>query len=379
MLPGDFTLLQVTPALDAGGVETLTVEVAAAAARTGARSLVASQGGRLEGELAARGAELIRLPLDARDPVTMAANAVRLEGVIRREKVSLVHVRSRAPAFSAGWAARRAGIPIVSAYHGIYGARSPMKRWYNAVMTRTDAVIVNSAFTRDHVLTQHRVAADRLVLIPEGIDPAAFDPATVPVGRIQSTRAAWGIGEGRTVILVAARLTGWKGHRLVIDALAQSRERTAAHLVFVGRGDESPYAAQLAAAAARAGVRLTIAGPSNDMPASFLAADFVAAPSLEAESFGRTVAEAGAMARVVLASALGGPAETIVHGQTGLLVSPSDAPAWSAALDQALAMRPAEHAAMGAAARRRIEAHYSTERMCEATFALYRRLSETKS
>jgi glycosyltransferase involved in cell wall biosynthesis len=379
MLPGEFTLLQVTPALDAGGVETVTVEMAAAAAEAGARSLVASRGGRLEAELVARGAELIRLPLDARDPVTMAANALRLKGLIRREKVSLVHVRSRAPAFSAGWAARRAGIPVVSAYHGIHAARSPTKRWYNAVMTRADAVIVNSAFTRDHVLEQHRVAADRLALIPEGVDPAAFDPAAISAGRVRSARAAWGIGEGRAVILVAARLAGWKGHRLVIDALARSRERGGAHLVFVGRGDESPYAAELAAAAARAGVALTIAGPSSDMPASLLAADLVAAPSLEPESFGRTVAEAGAMARVVLASAVGGPAETIVHDQTGFLVSPGDARAWSAALGHALAMSGAERAAMGAAARERIEAHFSTRRMCEATFALYRRLSETKS
>jgi glycosyltransferase involved in cell wall biosynthesis len=379
MLPGDFTLLQVTPALDAGGVETLTVEMAAAVAATGARSLVASRGGRLEGELSARGAELIRLPLDARDPVTMAANALRLERVIRRERVSLVHVRSRAPAFSAGWAARRAGIPIVSAYHGIYAACSPMKRWYNAVMTRTDAVIVNSAFTRDHVLAQHRVAADKLALIPEGVDPAAFDPARVSAGRVQSTRAAWGVGNDRLVILVAARLTGWKGHRLIIDALAQSRERGRAHLVFVGRGDDRPYGRELAAAAARAGVALTLAGPSDDMPASFLAADLVAAPSLEPESFGRTVAEAGAMTRVVLATGLGGPAETIASGKTGFLVPPGDAPAWSAALDRALAMSRAERAAMGAAARERIEAHFSTQRMCEATFALYRRLSETKS
>lgn len=354
------------------------MEMAAAVAATGARSLVASKGGRLEAEMVARGVELIRLPLDSRNPATMAANALRLEGVIRREKVSLVHVRSRAPAFSAGWAARRAGVPVVSAYHGIYAARSPVKRWYNAVMTRADAVIVNSAFTRDHVLEQHRVAADKLALIPEGVDPATFDPAAVSAERVQGLRGAWGVADDRLVILVAARLTGWKGHRLVIDALAQSRERGRAHLVFVGRGD-SPYGQELAAAAARAGMTLTLAGPSDDMPANFLAADLVAAPSLEPESFGRTVAEAGAMARVVLASALGGPAETIVHGRTGFLVPPGDAPAWSAALDRALTMTPAERAVMGAAARERIEAHFSTQRMCEATFALYRRLSETRS
>jgi glycosyltransferase involved in cell wall biosynthesis len=114
------------------------------------------------------------------------------------------------------------------------------------------------------------------------------------------------------------------------------------------------------------------------MPAAFLAADLIAAPSTEAESFGRSVVEAGAMARVVLASALGGPAETIMDGVTGFLVQPGDQAAWSAALDLALVLSPTERAALGAAARERIRTHYSSQRMCEATFALYRRLTECR-
>jgi glycosyltransferase involved in cell wall biosynthesis len=380
MLPRDFTLLQVTPALDAGGVETLTMEMARAVASTGARSLVASRGGTLEDALATSGGELVRMPVHARNPASMAANAISLERLIQRERISLVHVRSRAPAFSALWASRRAGVPLVSAYHGIYSARSPMKRWYNSIMARGDAVIVNSAFTRDHVLAQHRPPAAKVQLIPEGVNLDAFDPAAVSAERVARTREAWRIdpGDRRSVILVAARLTGWKGHRLIISALAASGGRDTARLVFVGRGGESPYAAELAEQAARTGVVLTIAGPSDDMPAAFLAADLIAAPSTEAESFGRSVVEAGAMARVVLASALGGPAETIMDGVTGFLVQPGDQAAWSAALDLALVLSPTERAALGAAARERIRTHYSSQRMCEATFALYRRLTECR-
>lgn len=378
-LPGEFTLLQITPALDIGGVETLTVEMATAVAAAGARSLVASRGGQLEGELARGGAELIRLPLERRDPVSLAANAVRLAALIRGEGVSLAHVRSRAPAFSAIWAARRAGVPVVSSYHGIHAAHTPLKRWYNGIMTRTDAVIVNSAFTRDHVLAQHPVAAGKLALIPEGVDVAAFDRVSVAAERVRRTRAAWGVSSGGRVILVAARLVGWKGHRVVIAALAASAAREKARLVFIGGGETEPYAAELTAEAARAGVALNVVGPSDDMPAAYLAADVVAAPSTEPESFGRTVAEAAAMGAVVLASDLGGPAETILDGVTGFLVPAGDVTAWSAALDRALAMTAEERAAMGAAARARIAAGYSTGRMCEATFALYRRLSESRA
>ena len=378
-LPGEFTLLQVTPALDIGGVETLTVEMAAAVAAAGARSLVASRGGQLEGELVRSGAQLIRLPLQRRNPAALAANALRLARIIRDERVSLAHVRSRAPAFSAVWAARRTGVPIVSSYHGIHAARSPLKRWYNGVMTRADAVIVNSAFTRDHVLAQHPDAADKLTLIPEGVDAAAFDPAAVTAERVGRMRGAWGVETGESVILVAARLAGWKGHRMVIAALAASAVRERARLVFVGRGETGPFAAELAAEAVRAGVALNIVGPGDDMPAAYLAADLVAAPSTEPESFGRTVAEAGATGAVVVASDLGGPAETVLDGLTGFLAPPGDVTAWANALDRALAMSPSDRRAMGEAARARISTSFSTERMCEATFALYRRLSESKA
>jgi glycosyltransferase involved in cell wall biosynthesis len=332
MLPSGFTLLQVTPALDAGGVEALTVDVATAAAAAGARSLVVSRGGRLEGALAFGGGELIRLPIQARDPVSLFANVGRLEEVIRREKVSLVHVRSRAPAFSALRAARRAGVPSVTTYHGIYAAASPLKRWYNSVMTRGDAVIANSAYTRDHVLAQHRVRPGRLVVIPEGIDLA----------------------------------------------LARSAARDTARLVFAGGGETGAYATALAADARAAGVELRLAGPCADMPAAYLAADLVAAPSTEPESFGRAVAEAGAMERVALASALGGPAETIVDGETGWLVTAGDVAAWTAAIERALDVSLLAHAAMGAAARARIAGTYSFAHMCEATFALYSRLTEPR-
>jgi glycosyltransferase involved in cell wall biosynthesis len=191
-LPPGFVLLQVTPRLEGGGVEAVTLDMSRAVARTGARSLVASQGGVLEARLIQDGGELVRLPVHARSPLTLAANARRLARLIRREGVSLVHVRSRAPAFSALWAARATAAPVVATYHGIYAARSPLKRWYNGVMTRGDLVIANSDFTRRHILGEHGVDPARVAVAPEGIDTRLFDPAKVSLERIAAQRAAWG-------------------------------------------------------------------------------------------------------------------------------------------------------------------------------------------
>ena len=173
LLPPDFTLLQVTPRLVGGGVERATLDMAAGVVEAGYGSIIAAHGG---GEAAG---DVREMPVHSKNPAVMVSNVGRLVRLIRDQRVSLVHVRSRAPAFSAIAAARRAGVPVVATYHGIYSAGSPLKRWYNGVMTRGDLVIANSAFTREHILDQHPVASERVVVVHEGIDPARFDPATV--------------------------------------------------------------------------------------------------------------------------------------------------------------------------------------------------------
>lgn len=373
-LPEGFTLLQITPALDAGGVEQATLDMAAAVARVGRNSLVASRGGAMEGELFRAGAELVRLPVDARDPVSLLLNAHRLARVIRERGVSLMHVRSRAPAFSALMASRTTGVPLVATYHGIYSARSGLKRWYNGVMTRGDRVIANSAFTRERILAEHHVDVSRIALVSEAVDTAFFDPDTVSPERTASVRASWGLADDdlRPVILMAARLTGWKGHAIAARAFERASLGDRAVLVLTGTRDGGAQGAALAAISPHA----RLVGPCADMPAAFLAASLVVAPSTQAESFGRTVVEAQAMGRPVLASAIGAHAETVIDGETGWLVPAGDVDAWAAALTRALATPTARLASMGQAARQRATRLYSLPAMYAATFEVYRQLLE---
>jgi glycosyltransferase involved in cell wall biosynthesis len=377
-LPEGFTLLQVTPALEAGGVEQATLDLAAAVVRAGRRSLVATRGGRMESALEASGTQLVRLPSHSRNPLVMAANAARLAGIIRREKVSLVHVRSRAPAFSALSAARATGVPMVATYHGIYKANSGLKRWYNAIMTRGDVVIANSRYTAAHIAAEHGLAPGKIALVPEGVDTALFDRARVSPQRLAAVSAAWGISqrERRSIALLPARMSPLKGHGLIIEALAGLAAREGMLLIMAGAGGRSEYLLGLDAAAAVAGLgeQVRRVGPCDDMPAAYAAADLALAPSVAPESFGRTVVEAGAMGVPVIASAFGGPAETISDGVTGWLAAPGDAAAWGRALEGFLATDEEARAAMGRAARERVQCLYSLTAMCESTFEVYRRV-----
>jgi glycosyltransferase involved in cell wall biosynthesis len=378
-LPPDFTLLQVTPRLDIGGAEQATLDVAAAVVRAGGRAIVASEGGRMEPALTKSGATFVRMPAYSKNLLTMMRNARALARLIVQEKVSLVHVRSRAPAFSALWAARRTGTPILATYHGIYRSRSPIKRWYNGVMTRGDRVIANSAYTLEHLLSEHKIDPAKAIAIPRGIDMAYFDPAAVSAERIAALQERWRLDpqDRRLKLLLAGRLTRWKGQRLAIAALARLKARGVDDVVLLLAGDSQGrlnYLAELEAAIRTLGMdsQVRIVGHCADMPAAYMIGDVALAPSLEPEAFGRTAVEPQAMGLPVIAADHGATRETIVPGETGWLVAPGDVEALTNAFAEVVAAGPERRAAMGAAAQARARSLYSVEAMTSATLNVYR-------
>lgn len=177
-------ILQVLPALETGGVERGTVDIAGAIVEAGGTALVASTGGGMLHALQRMGARHIELPLASKNPVTIRRNVARLASVIESFGVDLVHARSRAPAWSALWAARRTGRPFVTTFHAPYSLNLPFKKLYNSVMARGARVICISHFIRQHVQQTYNVPADRLRLVHRGVDLEVFDPARVSPERV---------------------------------------------------------------------------------------------------------------------------------------------------------------------------------------------------
>ncbi len=301
------TILQIIPRLDAGGAERTTIDVAAALVRAGARALVASEGGRLASELQAVGGVLTPFPAATKNPLSMALNVPRLARLIEEEQVDLVHARSRAPAWVALGACRKTRRPFVTTYHGAYSGRSSLKLRYNSVMARGDVVIANSQFTADAIERLYPFARGRLLVIARGTDLGRFAPSAVDRGRVLRLRESWGVAPHERVVLLAARLTEWKGQRVLIEAARLLKERGLADVRYVLAGDtqgRDAYARDLDARIRRAGLEGVVlrVGHCVDMPAALVAASVVAVPSTAPEAFGRSAVEAQAMGAMVVVS-----------------------------------------------------------------------------
>jgi len=376
------TILQVAPELSAGGVERTVLEVTEAIVEAGGRALLASKGGRLEPEFTRLGGELFRMDAKSRNPVILKLNEGKLRQIIREQKVDLVHARSRAPAWSAWAAAKAEGVPFVTTYHGAYSGTSGLKRAYNSVMAKGDLVIANSRWIAAHIAEVHGVDPARIITIPRGVDLDAFDPDAVSPARVDALRKAWGLeGDTRLVLLLPGRLTSWKGQGLALEALGLLAPEERAGLMLILAGDaqgRDSYVSDLEHQITRLGLtgHARIVPHVTDMPAAYLAAGLVLAPSTRPEAFGRVAAEASAMARPVIVADHGGARETVVEYETGTRAEPGSAPALAGAIRAMLSVGPASRASMGRQGRAHIIRHFSKRGLQAATLSVYKRVLE---
>jgi len=378
------TILQVAPELSAGGVERTVLEVTEAIIVAGGRALLASKGGRLEPEFARLGGELFRMDAKSRNPVTIKLNEGKLRQIIREEKVDLVHARSRAPAWSAWAAAKAEDVPFVTTYHGAYSGTAGLKRAYNSVMAKGDLVIANSEWIAVHIHEVHGLDPAKIVTIPRGVDLDVFDPAKVPAAEVERIRALWGLaGDKRLVLLLPGRLTRWKGQGLALEALALLAPDERAGLALVLAGDaqgRDAYVSELEQQINNSGLSETaFISPhisAADMPAAYLAAGIVLAPSIRPEAFGRVAAEASAMARPVIVADHGGARETVIEYVTGTRAEPGSAPALAGAIRAMLSLGAASRASMGREGRAHVIGHFSKRGLQAATLTVYKRLLE---
>jgi len=377
------TILQVIPDLETGGAERTTVDVAIAIMDRGWNAVVASAGGRLVSELETIGAEHITLPLASKNPLVIWHNIRHLKDICRSRSVSLVHARSRAPAWSAFLAARRLGVPFVTTYHGIYNQKSAVKGLYNSVMARGDVVIANSQYTADLIGARHPFAKEKTVVIHRGSDMSSLAPSQQNKDRAAKLRRTWDLPEGRPVILQLARLTAWKGQKVLIEAMAKLSKNAPERPIAVLAGDAQGrigYLDELKVLISSLGLAddVRLVGHCDDVAAALALSDLSVVASVEAEAFGRAAVEAQAAGVPVIVSDLGAVPETVLAPpeteepeRTGWRVTPGDSKALAGCIDLVLGLPDDELAQLKHRAFSHVRQNFTVEAMCSSTLDVY--------
>jgi glycosyltransferase involved in cell wall biosynthesis len=365
-------ILQVLPELKVGGVEGVTLDMVAALRQVFPTTYVASNGGNLVPALEQLGGTHFTLPLASKNPLQILLNAYRLVRLIRANNIQVIHARSRAPAWSALWAARLTKIPLVTTYHGAYHASNMLKAFYNSVMARGDRVIAISQFIAAHILQRHPASIPKMHLIREGIDVEEFDPQQVALQEIEDLRKEWDIPANTTVFLVPGRVTRIKGQTTFIEAIRRLNKPNIVGVILGQNQDNSSYSMQVIQLCEGLPIRLIPHIPKPRI--AYAAADVIVSPSLAEEAFGRVTAEAGAMERVIIATNLGATPEVCQSNKTGFLIPPCDSKALAEAMMHILEMPSESHLTMRKAARSYVCTNFSLKRMCDETIDLYREL-----
>jgi len=376
-------VLQVIPKLGYGGAETGCYDLAHYLPENNCYSYIVTSGGELLKFVDQKKVKVIKLPVHSKNPILMIFNSIALIFIILFHNISIVHARSRAPAWSCLIATKITRRKFVTTFHGTYNFRNSIKKFYNSVMVRSNLVIAGSNFIFSHIkdnYSKYLNLEKKFLVIFRGINVDYFDPTTTLEVDENDLLSSWGVSRDKKLILMPGRLTAWKGQEVFIEAL---------NLVNKELGHQSFYAIILGsdqgrdiyskkikrlAEQYRLTSQLKFVEHCKNMPLAYKISDFVISASIEPEAFGRVAIEAQSMEKPIIASDIGGSNETIVNNKTGFLFKSGNPESLSKKIIETLNLDQSRLKSMGIEGRKNIIKKFNVEKMCFSTYSEYKKL-----
>jgi len=380
----------VAPTLHAGAADAGAIDLVRILQSNGHRAIVVSNGGRLEDEVAAAGAEFIRLDVADFNPVFILRAAFALARIVRERRCDLIHAHGRAAAWAGYVAARMTGVPLLTTWYKGFREQNVFKRLYNSAMVRGERVIAVSDQIAELIAERHHVSPERIAVVPASIDMARFDPAMISADRLDTIRRSWGVAPDTKVILVVGRMLRRKGHHVAVKAVHRLKERGLKDFVCVFVGEDqgrTRYTGELWDLISGTGTTdvIRLAGEGDGMPAAYAAATVVVSAAVQPEGLQRAILEAQAMARPVVVSDLAAGPEVVLappavteDGMTGLRVPAGDEAALAAALIRLFSLSDAARAGIGARGRVWVATQFDAPSIARATLAVYAEIARAR-
>lgn len=368
--------MQVIPELGAGGAEQGCIDIAAEIVKADAKAIIVSNGGYRVPELERIGALHINLPVHSKNPVIMWRNIGRLRRLIKKHNVDIVHARSRAPAWSAWRACQNTDAHYMSTCHAPYNIGNEAKRLYNASIAQGEIVIAISDYVADYLKKNYAIDPTRIRTIHRGIPMDRFHPAFVTPERMIGLSTQWRIPDSANIIMLPGRITRWKGHHVLIEAISKIDNDDLFCVIIGSDQGRKEYRTELEESIAEKGLqsRIRIVDQCHDMPAAYMLSTVVISASTDPEGFGRIPVEAQAMGRPIIATDHGGAKETVIPGKTGWLIPPSDSDALAHAIEEAISLNASQRAVLATRSMAHVAAHFTKDIMAEKTLDIYAEL-----
>ena len=382
-MSSNIKVLQVIPKLGHGGAETGCYDIAHYLPENNCKSFIVTSGGELIKFIDKEKVKLIRLPVSSKNPLLIFFNAIVLVGIILFYNISIVHARSRAPAWSCLLATKLTGRKFVTTFHGTYNFNGKLKKFYNSVMVRSDLIIAGSNFIFSHIKENYSEFfkfKKKFLVIFRGINVDYFDSSSRLESEEKKILQKWEINKEKKIILMPGRLTSWKGQELFIEAINLVKIELgyeAFHVVILGSDQgRDLYKKKLIRLIEQ--YRLTnqikFIDHCDDMALAYKVSDIIVSASIEPEAFGRVSVEAQSMEKIIIASNIGGSNETIINEKTGFLFESGDANSLSKKIIQAITMDEVSTKLIGKEGRKNIIKKFNVEKMCFSTYSEYKRL-----
>ena len=382
-MSSDFKVLQVIPKLGYGGAETGCYDIAHYLPENNCQSFIVTSGGELIKFIDKKKVKLIRLPVHSKNPLLILINSIILVGIILFFNISIVHARSRAPAWSCFIATKLTRRKFVTTFHGTYNFSGKLKKFYNSIMVRSDLIIAGSNFIFSHIkenYSKYFKVKKKFLVIFRGINVDYYDSSTKLENEEKMLLKKWEIKKEKKIILMPGRLTSWKGQELLIEAINLVKIELgyeAFHVVILGSDQgRDLYKKKLIRLTEQ--YRLTnqikFIDHCDDMALAYKVSDVVVSPSIEPEAFGRIAVEAQSMEKLIIASNIGGSNETIVNEKTGFLFDSGNANSLSQKIIRAITMDEISLKLMGQEGRKNVIKKFNVEKMCFSTYSEYKRL-----
>ncbi len=373
-------VMQILPELGPGGAEQGCLDVAAGLVQAGSRAIVVSNGGSRVHELGRCGALHIDLPAHSKNPFTIWRNISRIKKLIKEHDVDIIHVRSRAPAWSALRACAGTKTRFMTTAHAPYNINGKAKRFYNSVMAKGERIIAISHHVAKYLIKNYDIDQRNIRLIHRGVDLAKYHPSNVTPAQIIKVTSEWRLPDGASIIMLPGRITRWKGHHVLIDAMAKLK-RDDLFCVLIGSDQgRTEYREELEQSISdkNLGGQIRIIDHCYDLAAAYMLSTVVVSASTDPEGFGRIPIEAQAMGRPIIATDHGGAQETIKRGETGWLIPPNDSDALCAAIKEALSLDRDQRNILAENAMSHITYNFTKEKMVDETLNVYAELLQEK-